>query len=66
MGAFQYALQGTLRRMGPRVRVSVELIATDTGERFWGERYDADWDEVFATAPTRGSSDWAAPFLHIY
>jgi adenylate cyclase len=43
----QYALQGTLRRIGPRLRVSVELIRTDTSERFWGERYDAEADEVF-------------------
>jgi TolB-like protein/Tfp pilus assembly protein PilF len=43
-----YALQGTIRRMGPRLRVSVELIATDSGERVWGERYDVDWNEVFA------------------
>jgi adenylate cyclase len=33
--------------MGPSLRVSVELIATDTGERFWGERYDGAWDDVF-------------------
>jgi adenylate cyclase len=43
----QYALQGTIRRMGPHLRLSVELIATDTGERFWGERYDAEWKDVF-------------------
>jgi TolB-like protein len=43
----QYALQGAFRRMGPQLRITVELIATDTGERFWGERYDADWDDVF-------------------
>jgi adenylate cyclase len=33
--------------MGPRLRVTVELNSTETGERFWGERYDADWDNVF-------------------
>jgi TolB-like protein/DNA-binding SARP family transcriptional activator/tetratricopeptide (TPR) repeat protein len=36
----KYVLEGSLRRDGDRLRLSVRLIDTSTGERRWGEVYD--------------------------
>ncbi len=41
-------LEGTVRRVGNRVRVSVQLINADTDEHIWAEDYDRDLTDVFA------------------
>ncbi|MGH2668314.1 MAG: hypothetical protein ACRDH5_04195, partial [bacterium] len=35
-----YLVNGTVRRAGPRLRVSVELVRAATGDRVWGDQYD--------------------------
>ena len=44
-----YLATGTVRRGGPRVRVSVELTRAATAERVWGEQYDRATDDVLRT-----------------
>jgi len=44
----QYVVEGSVRKTGNRVRVTVELSESLTGNHVWGERYDRDVEDVFA------------------
>ena len=44
----RYLLEGSVRRAGNRVRVSVELTEATTGRHVWSETYDAEVDDIFA------------------
>ena len=41
-------LEGSVRRAGPRVRVTAELVNVADGYRLWAERYDRTVDDIFA------------------
>jgi TolB-like protein/Flp pilus assembly protein TadD len=41
-------LEGSVRRIGTRVRVNVQLINADTDEHIWAEDYDRELIDVFA------------------
>src|SRR5881227_863248 len=41
-------LEGSVRRIGNRVRVNVQLINADTDDHMWAEDYDRDLTDVFA------------------
>jgi TolB-like protein/lipoprotein NlpI len=41
-------LEGSVRRVGNRVRVNVQLINAETDEHMWAEDYDRDLTDVFA------------------
>jgi eukaryotic-like serine/threonine-protein kinase len=43
-----HVLEGSVRRSGNRVRVSVQLVSAADGLHLWGERYDRDLSDVFA------------------
>ena len=42
-----YIVEGSVRRMGSRVRVTAQLIEAATGNHLWAERYDRDIQEIF-------------------
>src|ERR1700730_1543105 len=42
-------LEGSVRRIGNRVRVNVQLINAENDEHIWAEDYDRDLTDVFAT-----------------
>jgi len=42
-----YVLTGTLRRSGPRLRISAQLIDTKTDFPLWSERYDREMQDIF-------------------
>src|SRR4030095_2046842 len=44
----RYALQGSVRKVGSRVRIVVQLIDGRTGAQLWAERYDRDLIDIFA------------------
>ena len=44
----RYALQGSVRRDGERVRVTATLIDAQTGVQLWADRYDGEVGDVFA------------------
>ena len=44
----RYVLEGSVRRAGPRVRVSAQLINAVSGEHIWSERYDPTAEDIFA------------------
>lgn len=41
-------LEGSVRKAGSRVRITVELLDCNNGEQVWAERYDRDLDDIFA------------------
>jgi len=44
----RYLLEGSVRRMGDGMRVTVQLIDALTGRHRWAERYDRKIEDVFA------------------
>ena len=42
-----FFLEGSVRKAGNRVRVSVHLISTDDGYQLWSESYDRDLNDIF-------------------
>lgn len=43
-----YVLEGSVRRSSGRVRITAQLIDTETGAHRWAERYDRELDDIFA------------------
>ena len=43
-----YVLEGSVRRLGERVRITAQLNDVATGGHIWAERYDRDLADVFA------------------
>jgi len=41
-------LEGSVRRSGSRIRVTVQLIAAEDGTHLWSERYDREMSDIFA------------------
>ena len=44
----QYVVEGSVRKAGKRVRVTVQLIDAESDRHLWAERYDRDLEDVFA------------------
>lgn len=44
----QYVIEGSVRRAGNRVRVTVQLIDGESDRHVWAERYDRDLADIFA------------------
>jgi len=42
-----YVLGGSIRRAGSRLRISAQLIETDTGHALWADRFDRETSDVF-------------------
>jgi len=42
------ALEGSVRRAGNRMRVTVQLVSCAEGSQIWSERYDREMTDVFA------------------
>jgi adenylate cyclase len=43
-----YVVEGSVRKAGDRVRVTVQLIDAETDRHVWAERYDRELEDVFA------------------
>ena len=43
----RYVAEGSVRKAGNRVRVTVQLIDAATGTHVWVERYDRDLEDIF-------------------
>jgi eukaryotic-like serine/threonine-protein kinase len=41
-------LEGSVRKMGSRLRITAQLVDADTGFQLWSDRYDRTMDDVFA------------------
>jgi TolB-like protein/DNA-binding winged helix-turn-helix (wHTH) protein len=43
----EYLVEGSVRKMGQRVRITVQLVETEGGRHVWAERYDRDLQDLF-------------------
>jgi TolB-like protein/DNA-binding winged helix-turn-helix (wHTH) protein len=43
-----YLVEGSVRKIEQRVRVTAQLVETDGGRQLWAERYDRDLENLFA------------------
>jgi adenylate cyclase len=43
----RYVLEGSVRRVGNRLRISAQLIDGTTGTHHWAERYDREFTDIF-------------------
>jgi adenylate cyclase len=43
----QYVVEGSVRKVGKRVRITVQLIDAETDRHIWAERYDRDLEDIF-------------------
>lgn len=44
----RYVLEGSVRRVGNRVRINTQLIDAGTGAHLWAERFDRETNDLFA------------------
>jgi adenylate cyclase len=44
----RYVLEGSVQKMGNRVRITAQLIDAITGHHLWSEKYDRDMKDLFA------------------
>ena len=44
----RYVVEGSVRQAGQRMRISVQLVDTETGNPLWTERFDRQLDDIFA------------------
>jgi adenylate cyclase len=44
----RYILEGSIRKIGNRVRITAQLINATTGAHLWAERYDRELTDIFA------------------
>jgi adenylate cyclase len=43
----RYVLEGSVRRVGNRVRITSQMLEAETGSHVWAERYDRILDDIF-------------------
>ena len=44
----RYVLEGSVQKLGNRVRITAQLIEAKTGKHIWSEHYDRDIKDIFA------------------
>lgn len=44
----RYVLEGSVRKIGNRVRITAQLIDGETNGHIWAERYDRDLEDIFS------------------
>ena len=44
----QFVVEGSVRRAGNRVRITVQLIEGESDRHIWAERYDRELEDIFA------------------
>ena len=43
----RYVLEGSVRKAGDRVRITAQLVATETGAHIWADRFDGVVENIF-------------------
>ena len=43
----RYVLEGSVRRVGDKIRINAQLIDASNGSHLWAERYDGRLDDIF-------------------
>lgn len=42
-----FIVEGSVRRIGRRIRINAQLIHGETGSHIWAERFDREYDDIF-------------------
>jgi len=42
-----YVLEGSVQKAGNRLRITVQLVETESGAHVWSSRYDGTIDDIF-------------------
>jgi TolB-like protein/Flp pilus assembly protein TadD len=46
--AVQYIVEGSIRKFGDKVRITVQVDETASGNQLWGKRFESDLEDLFA------------------
>jgi len=46
--AVRYVVEGSVRKVGNRVRITAQLVEAESGSHVWAEHYDRDLTDIFA------------------
>jgi adenylate cyclase len=60
-----YVVEGSARRAGDQLRVTAQLVETDTGAHLWSESYDRRGEDVFAVQADLTAQIVAALVSHV-
>ena len=63
-----YVVEGSVRKSGDRVRITVQLNDVANGSHVWAERYDRDTRDVSrckTRSPRRSSPSWSPSFMRL-
>jgi adenylate cyclase len=60
-----YVVEGSARRVGDRLRVTAQLVETETGAHRWSESYDRRFEDVFAVQAELTAQIVAALVSHV-
>jgi len=44
----QYLVEGSIRKLGDKIRINVQLVDTVTGHHLWADRYERNFEDFFA------------------
>ncbi len=44
----RYVLEGGIQKILQQIRINVQLVDTVTGDHIWAERYDREFEDIFA------------------
>lgn len=61
----RYVVEGSVRKLGNRVRITAQLIDSMTGAHVWADRYDRDLADAFAVQDEVASRIAGAVRLHL-
>jgi adenylate cyclase len=61
----RYVVEGSVRRDAGRIRINAQLIDATTGGHVWAERYDRDYENVFALQDEITQSIASALSIHL-
>jgi serine/threonine-protein kinase len=61
----EHVLEGSVRKSGPRLRITAQLIDTDNGYHLWSDTYDRDLTDIFAIQDEIAAHVVAALKVHL-
>jgi len=60
-----HILEGSVRRSGPKLRITAQLVSAEDGFHLWSQAYDRELTDVFAIQDEIGQSVAAALKVHL-
>jgi len=54
----RYVLEGSVRKAGGKVRITSQLIDSESGTHIWADRFDGPLEDIFAAGPGYDARRW--------